>query len=131
MPTFKLNLKNESSESLEEQIIKFEKEFILNSLQKLFLGELNGINVFSVNGDFVKFNYSMSFVEGGHYLVYNFIPEKEIWIDNDIESKDYAPILLHELNELIRMRDLNEDYETAHKNSNKIELNYRLKRMGL
>ena len=96
------------------EIRKFDRDNIENSLQKLQLGTFDGYPVYSVNGDYVKRNYSMDFVEAGHWLRYKFIPEGEFWVDNNLNNRDYAPNLLHEYREMSIMILENLDYDDAH-----------------
>jgi hypothetical protein len=104
----------------------FEQAYIADNLQKLFLGQIGEISFYTVNGDFVKRNAQMEFVEGGNWMVYpQTIPENEIWIDNDLNHQDYAPIALHEYIESWLMVNEKLEYEDAHEFANKMELQYR------
>jgi hypothetical protein len=94
-------------------------------LQKQFLYNYNGYDVYTVNGAFVKVTYKMDFVEGGHFKVYNFIPENEIWVDNNIDSKNWGYIAYHEYIEVEEMINNNLDYNSAHEIANKAEKKYR------
>jgi len=66
----------------------------------------NGISVWIVNGRLVRSVFDIDYTAGGHDYVYEFVPEKEVWIDNDIEQEERGYVLLHELHErkLIRLR---------------------------
>lgn len=135
-----INTDDLDKEFLESKLMdNFEKEYINNNLQKLLLGEIKvgdgkgnitTFKVISVNGDYIKLNMNINFVEGGNGFVYDYIPKNELWVDNDIESKDYAPILLHELYEAILIRDYNLEYEKAHKMANELEKQFRLGRLN-
>lgn len=85
------------------------------------LGTLdNGVEVWLVNGQAVRDGPYIDFTEGGHDLRYAFIPEGEIWIDDDVEPAERPYILLHEAHE----RDLMESgvpYDRAHKASSQLE----------
>jgi len=117
-------------ELIVENIKNFEKNNILKSLQKLELGECLGFRLCSVNGDFVKLTFEPDFCEAGHGLRYNFIPVNEIWVDNNIHDSDYAANILHEIYEFFRMKELNEDYDTAHKHALQIEIMFRREKRG-
>jgi len=80
----------------------------------------SGIKIFIVDGESVRNQYNMDFTEGGHWLVYNFIPKGECWLDNDVEPKERKWILAHELAE-IGMMENGLNYETAHAKASKYE----------
>lgn len=50
----------------------------------------NNISVWIVNGRLVRSVFDTDFTEGGHDYVYEFVPENEVWIDNDIEEKEHG-----------------------------------------
>ena len=43
--------------------------------------------------------FDIDFTAGGHDYVYEFVPENEVWIDDDIEEQERGYVLLHELHE--------------------------------
>jgi len=47
---------------------------------KKFVRKQDGMNVYKVDGDWVRRNLSMIFGHGGHGNVHEFIPHGEIWI---------------------------------------------------
>ena len=59
----------------------------------------NGLTVWIVNGRLVRSVFDIDFTAGGHDHVYEFVPEKEIWIDDAIIEQERAYVLLHELHE--------------------------------
>jgi len=84
----------------------------------------NGIEIWLVNGDFVRSNFDIEFTEGGHGLVYGFIPKDEIWIDDDLTKNERAYVIIHEFFE----RDLMKKgmgYENAHKEASELEFDCR------
>lgn len=82
------------------------------------------IQVWVVIGRLVRDFFFINFTEGGHDLVYSFIPKKEIWIDDDISQKERKFVLLHELHERNLMaKGMN--YEEAHNDSSKVEFSCR------
>ena len=89
--------------------------------------EKTKIKVFIVDGEAVRNQYSVDFTEGGHWLVYNFIPKGEIWIDDDIEPNERKYILGHEIYEMRAMKNLKIPYEQAHKMASKYEKSLRQK----
>ncbi|MBI1872128.1 hypothetical protein HYS10_01780 [Candidatus Collierbacteria bacterium] len=89
--------------------------------QKL-LGKTDaGLEVWLINGRLVRSSYFIDFVDGGHHYVYPWVPEKEVWLDDDLSPKEYPYVLLHELNERVRMGQ-GWSYNRAHPDSSKIEL---------
>jgi hypothetical protein len=80
----------------------------------------NGISVWIVNGRLVRSVFDIDFTEGGHDYVYEFVPQNEVWIDNDIEEKERGYVLLHELHERNRMAG-GWSYNKAHAESSRLE----------
>jgi hypothetical protein len=80
----------------------------------------NGISVWIVNGRLVRSVFDIDFTEGGHDYVYEFVPQNEVWIDNDIEEKERGYVLLHELHERNRMAG-GWPYNKAHAESSRLE----------
>jgi hypothetical protein len=80
----------------------------------------NGVSVWIVNGRLVRSAFDIDFTEGGHDYVYEFVPENEIWIDDDIEEKERGYVLLHELHERNRMAG-GWPYNKAHAESSRLE----------
>jgi len=84
----------------------------------------NGVSVWIVDGKKVRDLFDIDFTEGGHDHVYEFVPEKEVWIDNDVPQEERMFVLLHELHERNRMGD-GWPYSKAHAESSKLEYQYR------
>jgi hypothetical protein len=80
----------------------------------------NGISVWIVNGRLVRSVFDIDFTAGGHDYVYEFVPDKEVWIDDDIEQEERGYVLLHELHERNRMT-AGLPYSKAHAESSLIE----------
>jgi hypothetical protein len=104
---------------------------LLDRIHKSLIKEYsNHLKVWIVDGKIVRGMFFIDFVEGGHDKVYSFIPEGEIWIDDDISKKERKFILLHEAHERYLMSK-GENYRSAHYNSSKLEHKYRLGKKGL
>lgn len=73
----------------------------------------SGKKVWIVDGKAVRDMLYVDFTEGGHWLVYGWIPEDEIWIDDDVQPRERALILLHELLEA-RLMSKGLPYDKAH-----------------
>ncbi len=80
----------------------------------------NGLSVWIVNGNLVRSVFDIDFTEGGHDYVYEFVPENEVWIDDDIEEPERPYVLLHELHERNRMAK-GWTYNKAHAESSRLE----------
>jgi len=78
------------------------------------------LKVWIVDGELVRGRYFIDFTQGGHDKVYKFIPENEIWIDDDISQKERKFILLHELHERNLMKK-GISYDPAHRASSAME----------
>lgn len=107
------------------------KNFKINLLKKY---SKNGIKVWIVNGKLVRYLFKNDFTAGGHDKIYSFIPKNEIWIEDDIGSRERKFELLHELYERNLMIKNNENdsslvwrkaYLPAHNSALKIEFFYR------
>jgi hypothetical protein len=84
----------------------------------------NGVSVWIVDGRLVRSVFNIDFTEGGHDHIYEFVPEKEVWIDNDLEPSERGYILLHELHERNRMAG-GWPYLKSHNESSHIEYHCR------
>ena len=88
--------------------------------ERLWKKLANGISVWIVNGRLVRSVFDIDFTEGGHDYVYEFVPENEVWIDDDIEETERGFVLLHELHERNRMAK-GFPYDIAHAESSRLE----------
>jgi hypothetical protein len=84
----------------------------------------SGLAVWIVNGRLVRSVFDIDFTAGGHDYVYEFVPENEVWIDDDIEEAERGYVLLHELHERNRMAK-GWDYDKSHAESSRLE--YRMR----
>jgi hypothetical protein len=82
------------------------------------------VSVWIVDGRLVRSVFDVDFTEGGHDYVYEFVPQNEVWIDNDLEEAERPFVLLHELHERNLMAK-GWDYDRAHEDSSKIEYHCR------
>jgi hypothetical protein len=88
--------------------------------EKLWKKLENGISVWIVNGRLVRSAFDIDFTEGGHDHVYEFVPDKEVWIDDAIEGEERGFVLLHELHERNQM-EKGMPYSQAHEGSSRLE----------
>ena len=84
----------------------------------------NGVGVWIVSGRLVRSVFDVDFTEGGHDYVYEFVPENEVWIDDDIEEEERGYVLVHELHERYLMAK-GQPYSKAHADSSRIEYHCR------
>lgn len=84
----------------------------------------NGVAVWIVDGRLVRSIFDVEFTAGGHDHVYEFVPQKEVWIDDDITDVERPYVLLHELHER-NIMEQGMDYDHAHAESSKLELHHR------
>ena len=102
--------------------------------KKIPIGSRGAINVFIVDGEYIRTNLYIDFVSGGHDLVYGkdgeivndkgvkpFIPDNEIWLDFDLAESEVGFVLLHELYERDKMSK-GMKYERAHKLASIVEI---------
>jgi hypothetical protein len=80
----------------------------------------NGVNVWIVNGRLVRSVFDIDYTEGGHDHVYEFVPEAEVWIDDDVTEPERPFVLLHELHERNLMAK-GVPYSKAHAESSRLE----------
>jgi len=92
------------------------EKFRLRLLEKI----PNGVSVWLVDGKLVRTVFDVEFTEGGHDLIYDFVPKNEVWIDNDVLEEERKFVILHETyeRELMKKGML---YPLAHKKASKIE----------
>lgn len=102
-------------------------ENVLEDVHKKLLKEYcrGDVKVWIVNGEIVRDLFFLDFTEGGHDKVYHFIPEGEVWLDDDVIPEERKFVLLHEMHERNLMaRGMN--YNSAHESASKIEYYCRL-----
>ncbi len=93
------------------------------------LGKLNrSIKVLLVDGNRVKAQHDMDFVEGNNWCESpEYIPGSEIWLDASIDVNQLAFILYHEAHES-RLMQKGWTYEEAHDSANAAEKELRMRR---
>jgi hypothetical protein len=92
--------------------------------KKLWQMLSNGVSVWIVNGRLVRSVFDIEFTEGGHDHVYEFVPENEVWIDDDLEEPERPYVLVHELHERNLMAK-GWPYSKAHAESSRLEYHCR------
>ncbi len=92
--------------------------------QRLWKTLESGVVVWIVDGRLVRSVFDVDFTEGGHDHVYEFVPENEVWIDNDLEEAERPYVLLHELHER-NLMSKGWTYSNAHEDSSQLEYHCR------
>lgn len=57
------------------------------------------LSIWIVDGRLVRSDFFIDFTEGGHDLVYKFVPKNEVWLDDDLSMAELPFVLIHELHE--------------------------------
>lgn len=99
-------------------------EYIEKVHKKLLKKYSNGIKVWVVDGALVRTLFFIDFTQGGHDMVYKFVPKGEVWIDDDLSEKEVKLVVLHELHERYLMQQ-GWDYDPAHRKASNVEYNCR------
>lgn len=87
----------------------------LRGVYEYYLGKRNGLDIWFVNGTFIRRKIIPDFVYGGNDRVYNFIPQGEIWIDSSIDPVEAQFTIEHEILEREFMAGQGLSYDEAHK----------------
>lgn len=87
----------------------------LKGVYEYYMGKREGLDVWIVNGSFIRRKILNEFLFGGNDRVYNFIPEGEIWLDGSINAVELEYTTRHELTERKLMAEKGLSYDEAHK----------------
>ena len=79
------------------------------------------ISYMLIDGAFTRDHIFIDYVEGGHFYRYNWIPEDQIWIEDEMSIMDRVCTGIHEIHERYRMKYLGWNYERAHASACVIE----------
>jgi hypothetical protein len=82
-----------------------------------------------VDGTHVRNRFDSDFSQGGNGYAYDFVPESEIWIDEQIDPVEWPFIAFHECEEAELMKQ-GMDYDRAHDRVKYLEDMFRRKLMG-
>jgi hypothetical protein len=83
------------------------------------------VEVWLVDGCWVRSLYKTDYTEGGHGYVYPWCPKKEIWVEKVMDRAELPFIVAHEYTELRLMRDEDLDYDRAHEICSEVEFDLR------
>jgi hypothetical protein len=98
----------------------------LSGLRIKLIEEKGNTKIYLVDGAKVRQNLDPSFCFGGHWLVYNYVPKGEVWMDNATQEAEIKYIMVHELYEL-QLMSQGKDYNNAHDFANAAEKEARRK----
>jgi hypothetical protein len=87
---------------------------------------LGRTRIYLTDGATVRRTLDPNFCFGGHWLVYDYIPKNEVWLDDAADPRELKYILVHELYELELMRG-GKEYSDAHDYANAAEKESRRK----
>jgi len=115
-------IKERKKDSFLKKLKKKEsKQNEIAKVHKILLKKYSGkVQVWIVRGRLVRDLFFVDFTEGGHDKVYPFIPENEIWIDDDLDVGERKLVLLHEAHERYLMSK-GIKYSPAHYSSSEVE----------
>jgi hypothetical protein len=93
---------------------------------KRSLGEAcpHGLEIFLVDGTFIRNTYDSDFVQGGNGQRYRFCPKRELWIDWSTPEAELPYVALHECYETWLMEQ-GYDYDRAHNCAKRLENKFR------
>lgn len=98
----------------------------LHPPRRRLLGQGNGLWVYLVDGERIRDEIDVDFVNGGNAAVYpSYIPHDEIWIDDAQHPLDRTATALHELVERDLMLHHGRSYDSAHDLANVYERAFR------
>jgi hypothetical protein len=78
-----------------------------------------------VDGNLVRSYYKTDYTEGGHGVVYPWVPRKEIWVEDGVDHRELPFIVAHEYVERRLMRDEGLEYDSAHEACSRFEFELR------
>jgi hypothetical protein len=84
------------------------------------IGAVQGVAIWLVNGKAVRDHLFQEFTEGGHDLVYDWIPKNEVWLDDTVVLAERKLVLQHELHER-KLMNQGMEYEQAHGRALRVE----------
>lgn len=80
--------------------------------------------IWIVDGSYIRGHIDEEFTNFGQHFKFSYIPENEVWIDDDLIGQERGYVLLHELHERNRMAE-GLPYSEAHAESSKLEYHCR------
>jgi hypothetical protein len=110
-----------------EKASDLSKDFI-SKIKLAHYGKFLGMyDIYEVNGDLIRTKVDIDFCSGGNPGRYAYVPEGEIWIDENLYPNDAAATVIHEFTECIIMKHKGKSYDHSHDKASAIELKFRKK----
>jgi len=104
-----------------KEIRSLKKTAIIGDIHKRLLRKYSSrLKVWIIRGELVRGLFFIDFTEGGHDKVYHFVPENEVWLDDDLGPRERKFVLLHELHERFLMSK-GWTYSRAHRDASRAE----------
>jgi len=104
-----------------KEVQALKKTGVIKSIHKRLLKKYSReVKVWIVKGELVRGLFFIDFTEGGHDKVYHFVPQKEVWLDDDLSPRERRYVLFHELHERYLMSH-GWTYSRAHREASRIE----------
>ena len=125
--------------TISDKIVGVDKKFKAEKFTKIPYGKIDNIDIYLVDGDYIMEHVYPDFTQGGNGQIYGvkakeedkpkFIPENEIWVDINLDSREYPFIILHEYIEMKLMESglrYDDDEKTdAHPIASSVEMTFR------
>jgi hypothetical protein len=104
----------------------FDKDEVIKRVRKELFADFGELKVWIVDGELVRSALFIEFTEGGHDKIYPFVPENEIWLDDDLSPDEKRLVMLHELHERNLMLKnwsyyVEEEEELKHRRGNRFK----------
>jgi hypothetical protein len=93
-----------------------------DTLRTKRIGNVGGLAIWFVNGHYIRDNIYIDFTEGGNHERYDWIPDGEIWIDEEVKPEEVTATIFHEFTEQKVMREKGWDYDHAHDFASGLEI---------
>jgi hypothetical protein len=108
-------------ERIKRSIPLWDNEKLVKKVHKHLLKVYsNHLKIWVIKGELVRDLFDIDFAGGTHDKVDCFVPDNEVWLDDDISQKERKFILLHELHERFYMAQ-GMHYHPAHLRATKLE----------
>ena len=98
---------------------------LLDQVRVKRVGTLRGMNVWIVNGEILRGRVDVDFTTGGNPARYSYVPNEDMWVEQDAKPSDSMPSLMHEFVEYTVMRKAGISNGNAHDIANVFEAQLR------
>jgi len=84
----------------------------------------HGLEIFLVDGTFIRNKWDSDFVQGGNGQRYRFCPKRELWLEECLPEAEWPYVAFHECYETDLM-EKGYDYDRAHMCAKRMENKFR------